>query len=81
MFLAKNFAKLLIRTYQLALSPMLGVNCRFTPSCSHYAAEAISSYGTVKGSLLTCKRLLCCQPFSKKSGYNPVPPLNSENKV
>lgn len=86
MSIAANFAKLLIRIYQLVISPLLGVNCRFTPSCSHYAAESITIHGVVKGSLLTCKRLLCCHPFSKKIGYDPVPPtkitsVNSENKA
>ncbi len=68
--------KFLIRIYQLAISPFLGVNCRFTPSCSHYAVEAVNTHGAVKGGWLTCKRVLCCQPFSKKTGYDPVPNNN-----
>jgi putative membrane protein insertion efficiency factor len=85
MSIATKFIKLFIRTYQLVISPLLCVNCRFTPSCSHYATEAISTHGAGKGSLLTCKRLLRCQPFAK-SGYDPVPPaktisVNSENEA
>lgn len=71
--------KLLIRFYQLAVSPFLGVNCRFTPSCSHYASEAISAHGLVKGGILAFKRVLRCQPFAK-AGYDPVPPVNSESQ-
>jgi putative membrane protein insertion efficiency factor len=66
--------KLLIKFYQLAVSPFLGVNCRFTPSCSHYAGEAISAHGLGKGGILAFKRLLRCQPFAK-AGYDPVPPV------
>ena len=73
MSITAKFLKLLVRSYQLILSPLLGVNCRFTPSCSHYAVEAINIHGSGKGSLLACKRLLRCQPFAK-AGFDPVPP-------
>jgi putative membrane protein insertion efficiency factor len=63
----------LIRIYQLAISPFLFANCcRFTPSCSQYCLQAISAHGLIKGGYLMCKRLLKCQPFSKKSGFDPV---------
>jgi putative membrane protein insertion efficiency factor len=62
----------LIRAYQLLLSPFLGNHCRFTPSCSRYASEAISRYGAAKGTWLAIKRLARCHPFCD-GGYDPVP--------
>jgi putative membrane protein insertion efficiency factor len=61
-----------IRGYQYAISPLLGECCRFYPSCSHYAQEAIQEYGIVRGLYLTLKRLLKCHPFHK-GGFDPVP--------
>jgi len=61
-----------VRLYQLGLSPVLGRNCRFTPSCSEYAAGALARYGPLKGCWLAAKRLLRCHPFSA-GGYDPVP--------
>lgn len=63
---------LLIRVYQLTLSPFIGQCCRFTPSCSRYAAEALKVHGFWYGSFLTIYRLLRCQPWCK-GGYDPVP--------
>ena len=62
----------LIRLYQLLLSPVLGQNCRFYPSCSQYAIEALKTHGTIKGSWLALKRILRCQPWCK-GGFDPVP--------
>lgn len=62
----------LIRFYQLCISPMLGPRCRFTPTCSQYALEAINSHGAYKGILLTIKRISKCHPFHS-GGYDPVP--------
>ena len=62
----------IIRLYQLLISPMLGCNCRFLPSCSHYCIEALQTHGTLKGGILGLKRLLRCHPFTKP-GYDPVP--------
>lgn len=62
----------LIRLYQWTISPLLGSPCRFYPSCSVYAVEAISKYGVAKGSILTVKRLSKCHPFHP-GGYDPVP--------
>ena len=62
----------IIRAYQLTLSPFLGSQCRFTPSCSQYANEAIGRYGTWRGSGLALKRILRCHPFCP-GGYDPVP--------
>ena len=62
----------LIRLYQLLLSPILGGACRFVPSCSAYAREAIERYGAVRGSWLALRRLVRCHPFGG-SGFDPVP--------
>ncbi len=59
----KKVAVLAIRLYQLILSPLLGGQCRFYPSCSSYTREAIEKYGVLKGILLGGKRLLKCHPF------------------
>ncbi|MGN0442433.1 MAG: membrane protein insertion efficiency factor YidD [Acutalibacteraceae bacterium] len=62
----------LIRFYQKNISPRKKPCCRFTPSCSQYAVEAISMYGAFKGSLMALWRILRCNPFCK-GGYDPVP--------
>lgn len=63
----------LIRFYRLCLSPFVGPCCRFAPSCSEYALEAIESYGALKGLWLTLKRMAKCG-FWHPGGYDPVPP-------
>ena len=63
---------LLIRLYQITLSPWLGKSCRYTPTCSNYGLEAIEKYGAFKGGWLTFKRVLSCNPWGG-SGYDPVP--------
>ena len=63
---------LLIQFYQHNISPLLPPACRFVPTCSQYAIEAIQKYGPFKGSWLTIKRLLRCNPWGG-SGYDPVP--------
>lgn len=62
-----------IRGYQLTISPMIGPRCRFTPTCSNYAMEAINVHGVAKGCWLTVSRLVKCQPLHE-GGYDPVPP-------
>jgi putative membrane protein insertion efficiency factor len=62
----------LIRVYQLTLSPLLGGACRFTPSCSAYAREALEIHGARRGSWLALRRLARCHPLGS-SGYDPVP--------
>lgn len=62
----------LVRGYQLTLSPMLGPGCRFEPSCSSYALEAIGRHGLVRGSWLTARRIVRCNPFGG-CGIDPVP--------
>lgn len=61
----------ILRGYKLLISPMLPPSCRFVPTCSEYAADAISKYGFLKGSLLSIKRILRCHPFAA-GGYDPV---------
>ncbi|MFC1856952.1 membrane protein insertion efficiency factor YidD [Thermodesulfobacteriota bacterium] len=61
-----------IRTYQYVVSPVLGPACRFYPTCSDYAYQAIQRYGFLKGSQMAFKRILRCHPF-KPGGYDPVP--------
>ncbi|MGE0882391.1 MAG: membrane protein insertion efficiency factor YidD [Blastocatellales bacterium] len=67
----KQLAIIMLRFYKLAISPMLPPACRFTPTCSEYATEAIAKYGFLKGSALGLKRLARCHPFSQ-GGYDPV---------
>lgn len=62
----------IIRAYQWTLSPLLGNRCRFYPSCSCYAHEAIARHGALRGTWLGAKRLLKCHPFVD-GGYDPVP--------
>ena len=68
----KRVLLFLIRLYQKYLSPGLPRRCRFSPTCSQYAVEALRKYGPVKGSWLTLKRLARCHPWGG-SGYDPVP--------
>ncbi len=62
-----------IRFYQRQISPGLPPRCRFIPTCSQYAFEAVEKYGPAKGGLLAAKRLLRCQPFYRGKFYDPVP--------
>lgn len=66
----------LIRGYQLIISPLLGPRCRFYPSCSHYAIEALRVHGAGRGSWLTLRRLLRCHPLHP-GGVDPVPPAKN----
>jgi len=66
------FFLLLIRLYQFLISPMLGANCRFTPTCSQYGMEAIKKHGPFKGGWLTLKRIGKCHPWGAH-GHDPVP--------
>lgn len=74
-------AKLLVafvRVYQLTLSPFVGGSCRFLPSCSSYAIEALERHGAVRGSLLALRRLSACHPLGR-SGFDPVPPSRTSD--
>ncbi|WP_074709365.1 membrane protein insertion efficiency factor YidD [Nitrosospira multiformis] len=61
-----------IRLYQYCLSPFLGPSCRFSPSCSHYACEALARHGATRGLVLSVWRIMRCNPWSR-GGYDPVP--------
>ena len=67
---------LLIRGYQLTLSPWLGRSCRFTPTCSQYGIDALKTHGTLSGVWLTGRRLLRCHPWCA-GGADPVPPART----
>jgi hypothetical protein len=67
----KFIALFLLRVYKYTISPLLPPSCRFTPTCSEYAADAIARYGVVQGGWLGIKRLSRCHPFSP-GGYDPV---------
>lgn len=68
----KKILLFLVRGYQLLLSPVLPPTCRFTPTCSQYSLEAISKYGALKGSWLTIRRVIRCNPWNP-GGFDPVP--------
>ena len=70
---------ILIRGYQIIISPILGSNCRFMPTCSEYAIESFRSYGLIKGFFLTIKRIGKCHPWGSH-GYDPIPTKKVENK-
>lgn len=67
-----RFAQVCIRAYQLVLSPFVGGMCRFEPSCSTYAMEAVEIHGALRGTALTIRRLARCHPFASP-GFDPVP--------
>ncbi len=68
----KRLLTFLVRCYKFAISPLLPPSCRFTPSCSSYALEALERHGALKGGWLTIRRLARCHPFCE-GGYDPVP--------
>jgi putative membrane protein insertion efficiency factor len=68
----------ILRAYQLLLSPMLGQNCRFYPSCSSYAIEALQTHGAARGSYLAARRVCRCHPWNE-GGPDPVPPKHDKN--
>nr|WP_228064823.1 membrane protein insertion efficiency factor YidD [Muribacter muris] len=70
----------LIRFYQYVISPLIGSRCRFYPSCSQYAVEAIQRFGAVKGGWLTLKRIVRCNPLSE-GGEDPVPCCKAHQPV
>jgi putative membrane protein insertion efficiency factor len=69
----RSIAIFLIRGYQLLLSPLLGNNCRFHPTCSEYAIEAVRAHGVMRGLWLTVRRIGRCHPWGG-AGHDPVPP-------
>ena len=73
MSITAHALRLLVRLYQLVFRPILGPNCRFTPSCSDYALDAVATHGALHGSRLAAGRLLRCNPWCA-GGHDPVPP-------
>jgi len=73
----KTFLLLLLRAYQFGISPFLGRNCRFYPTCSNYAVEAVREHGAAKGSLLAARRLCKCHPWHS-GGFDPVPEKSTD---
>jgi uncharacterized protein len=69
----RRIAVFMIRGYQLLLSPVLGNNCRFSPTCSTYAIEAIQAHGLLRGAWLAMRRIARCHPWGG-AGHDPVPP-------
>jgi putative membrane protein insertion efficiency factor len=67
-----------LRFYKAYLSILFAGSCRFEPTCSQYSYEAIERFGVVRGSWLTLKRLLRCQPLSRKFGFDPVPETSKD---
>ena len=63
-----------VRAYQLTVRPLIGGHCRFEPSCSHYAIEALRTHGAARGTVVTARRILRCNPWHP-GGYDPVPVL------
>lgn len=61
-----------VKFYQYSISPLLGANCRYSPTCSTYSVEAIKKHGPFKGAWLSLKRIISCNPWGG-SGYDPVP--------
>ena len=68
-----------VKVYQMLLSPLLGANCRFHPTCSAYSVEALQVHGAWRGLVLSIKRISKCHPWGA-SGYDPVPPQNPPSK-
>lgn len=71
--LPKAILKTLVRAYSYAVSPLMVANCRFHPTCSAYALEAIDRYGAAKGAVLAVRRILKCHPWHKGPMIDPVP--------
>ena len=71
--LPKKGMLVMLRFYKREISPMLPPCCRYTPTCSEYAMQAVEKYGAVKGGWLAFKRLLRCNPFYKGDYFDPVP--------
>ena len=70
---------LMIRLYQLFISPLLGQNCRYLPTCSEYSVKSLKEHGLFRGSILSIKRISKCLPWGSH-GFDPVPKKNDLNK-
>ena len=71
---------LLVQIYRVAVSPLLGANCRYQPTCSEYAIEALRTHGAFRGTRLAVKRIMKCHPWGG-SGYDPVPSPREKEKT
>ena len=71
---------LLVQIYRYAITPVLGVNCRYAPTCSEYAIDALRSHGAFRGTALAAKRIARCHPWGG-SGYDPVPGKEPRDKA
>ena len=80
MGLYERVVRLALRAYKLTLSPLIGRSCRFYPSCSEYAAEALVIHGPVRGAAMAFVRVCRCNPWGG-SGYDPVPPRAFESSA
>lgn len=79
MTLLARIAALPVHLYRATFSPMVGMNCRYQPTCSAYALEALEAHGAFKGGYLAARRILRCHPFGG-SGYDPVPGTDEPTK-
>ena len=71
---------LLVRLYQYTLRPFIGPQCRFEPSCSHYAIQALRSHGPMRGTALSARRILRCNPWSQ-GGFDPIPACRCQTEA
>ena len=71
----------LIKAYKFVISPLLGNSCRYLPTCSEYAIEALKTYGLIKGSLISLKRILSCHPIKFLGGGDGFDPIKKNIKV
>lgn len=76
----KHILIFFVKIYRAGISPYLGPSCRYHPTCSRYAMDALELHGALKGSYLAIKRVLSCHPFSK-GGYDPVPGLEHDHQT
>jgi putative membrane protein insertion efficiency factor len=77
MSIASSVLRGLVRGYQLFISPLLPPSCKFSPTCSHYALDALARHGAVRGTFLAVGRVLRCNPWME-GGYDPVPPARDD---
>lgn len=71
--MSKRLLLALVRFYRRAISPHMAPRCRYIPTCSQYALEAIEKYGAMRGGFMAMRRVLRCHPFSRRGPYDPVP--------